>query len=248
MAARRHLKNAPITEALVDLRASATREFTPESLVRLQERLRSTYPTFKESRAFETRVEIKPGQAPVSGSADKGLHGYFFESSDAREIAQFRMDGFTYNRLHPYTDGQRILDEALRLWAFSVEVAAPTVVSRVALRYINHLRLPVPVPVLASYLTAPPVPPQGAHGEVETFLTRIMTYDPGTTLSVVTTQASEKGIDPSLTTVILDIDAFRVADLGVGVDDLRPTLEALRSLKNDVFFGSISERTVELYE
>ena len=183
----------------------------------------------------------------MSGSTDRGLQGFFFESEDGHDIAQFRSDGFTYSRLKPYTDGEQVLSEALRLWGLFVEVAAPTVVSRLALRYINHLRLEVPLGDLGQYLNATPAPPQGA-GEIEGFLTRVVTHEARTNVRVITTQILERAVDPGALTVILDIDSFRLAELGLGAGDLRPTLEALRSLKNDVFFGSITERTAGLYE
>ena len=232
----------------MDFRASAGRSLGADASASLQEKLRPRYTAFKERRAFEARWEIRPGQQPLAGGADQGLQGYILESPDGRDIGQFRLDGFTYNRLRPYTNGQAVLDEALRLWSLYVEVAAPALVSRVALRYINHLLLATPVDGLGEYLADPPGHPHGSPGHIENSLSRLVTYDPPRGIRVITTQVLEKPVDASSLTVILDIDVFRLADLGVHADELRPTLETLRDVKNEVFFGSITERTAELYE
>lgn len=245
MAERRHLANAPITEALVDFRASAGQPLGPEGLSYLKDKLGERYPKSKEQRRVGFELRIESG-TPKPRSSLEAFHGHLFESADGHDLAQFRVDGFTYNRLKPYTDGDAILAEALRLWALYVEVAAPPLVNRLALRYINHLRLATDLEGLGTYLTAAPTPPRGATGRMRSFLTRLLTHDSGTQLSVITTQAVEEAIMPGPITLLLDIDAYRLADLGTGPEQLRPTLDALRNLKNDVFFGSISEETVRL--
>ncbi len=40
----------------------------------------------------------------------------FSKTPDRLNVAQFRRDGFTFNRLRPYTKWEEIRPEALRLW------------------------------------------------------------------------------------------------------------------------------------
>jgi len=47
--------------------------------------------------------------------------------------------------------------------------------------------------------------------------------------------------------VILDVDAFSFTDLDPMDDKLWVILEHLRTLKNNSFFGSLTERATELY-
>jgi uncharacterized protein (TIGR04255 family) len=248
MAQRRHLQHAPITEALVDLRAAPTVEFGGgEVLDRLKSSLSDRYPKYSERRAFEARLEVRKGQALVPKGTDKGLHGHFFESEDGRNIAQFRVDGFTYNRLAPYTDGDYLITEALRLWELHAEVARPLMVSRVALRYINILKLPAQADI-RTVLTRVPATPEGSPGRVQGFLTRVETLDAESGRRVITTQALAPGMPPDRVNVVIDIDAFQMGDFGVSPAALRPTLDELRELKNAVFFGSITEQAAEGFE
>jgi uncharacterized protein (TIGR04255 family) len=248
MAQPRHLCRAPITEALVDLRAAPSREVgDPRVLGELKAALTELYPNYSERRAFEAQLEIRKGQAPVSKGTDKGFHGHFFESGDGRNIAQFRVDGFTYNRLAPYTDWETVTVEALRLWDLYAEVVRPLAVSRVAVRYINMLPLSAQAD-LATILTRVPSIPEGARGELQSFLTRVETLDAESGRRVITTQAVSAGMPPENRSVVIDIDAFQMGDLSVSSAGLRPILDDLRQLKNAVFFGSITEEAAKGFE
>jgi uncharacterized protein (TIGR04255 family) len=66
--------------------------------------------------------------------------------------------------------------------------------------------------------------------------------------SITITQASEPSTDPDHIVVLLDVDAFRDVDMSPMDEELITILQELRDLKNQAFFGSISERTAEMYE
>jgi uncharacterized protein (TIGR04255 family) len=247
MARVRHLTNAPVTEALVDLRAAPSVGLEHAEVVkRLRAALAARYPRYAERRVLGAEVEVRPGQPLVPKAADSGLHGHFFETEDARDIAQFRIDGFTYNRLAPYTNGESIIAEALRLWSIYLEVARPLGVSRVALRYINILRLPIDVR-LDDYLVRVPAAPAGTPGDVQRFLLRVETFDAQSGHRVITTHALTPAMPPDSVNLVIDIDAFRLGDFHTSPEALRPILDALRELKNSVFFGTITEKAVERY-
>src|SRR5438552_19016624 len=117
MAGIRHLSRAPITEALFDFRVTLGQEFQTELFLTIRDRFRDTYPMLDEIRAFEARFEFKGGEA-VPGQANvSGLQGYLFKSADGKNVAQFRRDGFTLNRLPEYTSWEELCPEALRLWS-----------------------------------------------------------------------------------------------------------------------------------
>src|SRR5258706_9879324 len=109
MATPQQLRKPPITEALVDVRAASTR---PLDRGRLGDALRATYPKVREMREVQAGFEIKEGMSPVATAVDKGLSGLHYLTLDGLSIAQFRVDGFTHNRLSPYTTGDQVLTEA----------------------------------------------------------------------------------------------------------------------------------------
>jgi uncharacterized protein (TIGR04255 family) len=161
-------------------------------------------------------------------------------------IAQFRVDGFTFSKLEPYTTWEEVFGEALRLWNIYVHIAQPLETWRVAVRYINRLRFPAPAE-LGQYLEAPPVLPAPIPQRIREFLIRAVVDDPERNLSAIVIEASES-LDPNMVQVLLDIDAFREAAIAPNDPSLIETFEQLRTLKNQIFFASITERTVEMYE
>jgi uncharacterized protein (TIGR04255 family) len=158
------------------------------------------------------------------------------------------MDGFTFNRLKPYTSWEGILPQALELWRIYIEEFAPHIVTRIAVRYINRLSLPAPVLNLSRYLTAPPTVPAGAPQSLRGFLQRVILEDAATGLTAHVTQASERSPKPDTVIILLDIDVHRMAEYSVTDDRLVSTLHALREMKNRIFFASITEEYAETCE
>ena len=46
---------------------------------------------------------------------------------------------------------------------------------------------------------------------------------------------------------LIDIDVYRQGDFSANPDDLRPVLESLRVLRNQIFFGLLTEEALELF-
>ena len=67
-------------------------------------------------------------------------------------------------------------------------------------------------------------------------------------VSAIITQALETPVDPTGISVLLDIDAFRHVAIPPDDQSMRPIFEDLRGLKNSIFFASLTEKTVEMFE
>ena len=252
MAKYRHLDNAPITEAIIDLRVKLPSEFQVKEFSRLRDVLRDRYPDFQERRLITGGFEIQAGKRVMQALEDKGIDGYVLTSTDRKQVAQFRKEGFTFSRLKPYTDWEGVLAEAKSVWKVYEAEASPELVTRIAVRYINHLSvplsLPTPIDAFARYLTAPPNTPGTLRQVVSHFLARVVVHDIelGTTANI--TQALQKSPQPDQVTIILDIDVFEQKETGFDEGDIWARFEQLRDVKNRVFFDSITEETARLYE
>ena len=253
MAAIRHLSRAPITEALFDFRVTLPAEFQAETLSTVRERLKDKYPAVEEMRKFEAQFELKPGGSfPVATSGELGgLVGYRFQSEDGRNFAQFRRDGFTFNRLPPYTEWDELCPEALRLWDVYVEATQPSRLDRLAVRYINRITLP-PSFNLTEYMEVTPPYFPGSPSTLAGFLIRETRHDPQTGVIVNIVQAVDPilGADNSANSaaLLLDIDVAQPGPLGLVDAEIRPVLEQFHRLKNQIFFSVITERTAKEYE
>jgi uncharacterized protein (TIGR04255 family) len=153
--------------------------------------VRTDYPHRVEQRQFQTRLEAIGEEVPKAQTRDLGLLGARFFSADKLQVAQFRSDGFTLNRLSPYTGWEAVFPEAMKLWRLFVEVFEPEAVKRVTVRYINHIRLRGMRVELAEYLRSPvPVPAELDH-DLTSFLSSVVIRDSESPSLVKITQSLE---------------------------------------------------------
>lgn len=241
--------NAPITEALLDIRVKLPGQTNLAKLAVFHDAIKQRYPTKQERVSWRGHIEIKASPvAQVSQSAVGGPDGYLFTSADGRQVVQARLDGFTLSRLKPYDKWETLRDEARDLWHHYVLVASPEAVTRVALRYINRIEIPLPMRDFKDYiLTTPEIAPDLPQG-LESFFMRLVIPDSKTQAVAIVTETVEP-VDESNNRLplIFDIDVFRMAAFNVRDKAIWETLEQLHDLKNDIFFKSITPNAKELF-
>ncbi len=237
-----HLENAPIREALIDIQVQLPEGTTIEDIKKLGELVKSDYP--QTGKRWKANIELKPEEA--TDFQPKQI-GYVFISDDKKQIIQARLNGFTFSRLKQYETWEKLRDEALRLWQIYKKHLHPLSIERVACRYINEIKLKVPVK-LRDYLTAPPLRPESAPEELASFLTRVVIPYEQLGATAIVTQALEKVADDGTVPIILDIDVFKSDSFDIGSTDAWDTLDKFREVKNQLFFNSIEKKTVELFK
>ncbi|MDY7000560.1 MAG: TIGR04255 family protein [Thermodesulfobacteriota bacterium] len=248
MAKIRYLKNAPITEAIIDFRIKPPSGIQVSDFLPLTKTLQDQYPKVKDIRKFEGRFDfdMKKGKA-LKSSLEETPQGYRCESDDEKNIVQFKIDGLTFSRLKPYTRWEDIFAEARRIWDIYITKISTASVMRLATRYINHIEIPLPID-FSQYLTAPPIIPNDLPQSATDFLTRIVVHDTNLDILVNITQALGKSSKKNHAAIILDIDAYKQCELDVNSEDMWLIFGQLHDMKNKIFFGSITEKTAGLFE
>jgi len=247
MATPRHLRNAPITEAIIDLRVKARTGFRPEDFSDLKVKLVKQFPKVEERRGQQATFKVIEGKGQLPVVKDLGFQGYFFKTPDEKTIAQFRVDGFTFNRLSPYTSWEEIFPQAMELWRLYSNVCKPEVIIRVAVRYMNHIVMSGSL-TLESYLRSTPIIPPELPQVVRGFLTKITIYDPEKDVSAHVIQALQESKPGSQLAIILDIDAYKEREFSVDDPNIEQIFEQLRAFKNLIFFNSLTADTLKGYE
>lgn len=240
------LKKAPITEALIDIRVKLRPEIDVKDIDSIHEPIKTEYPEKQEQRISQIQFELKAGEDLVKPVSSQ-IIGYRFISSDKKQIFQAGLDGFTLSRLYPYVNWEELRNEAHKLWLLYKEITQPDLITRVALRYINNLSIPLPMRDFSDYLTAPPIVPDGLPQGVSSFLTRVVIHEPSIGSNAIITQALEQVVGEAAP-VILDIDVFKLRPEGIEEKEAWDTIEKLRHFKNKIFFKSITNKLKEIYE
>lgn len=241
------LTKAPIKEAVLDIRVKLSPNFDVKKIDSIYQEIKELYPKRREQKLSQLQFEKKPDAESMKSRTT--IHGFHYLSDDEKRIFQARLDGFTFNRLSSYTTWEDLKEEAYRLWLLYKRITSPELITRVALRYINNLGIPMPMKEFGDYLKAPPTVPEALPQGVTSFLTRINVYDPRLDANAIITQALEPTAgEPVSLPVILDIDVFRNQSIGIEEETAWKLLDELRHLKNTIFFESITNKLLEVYK
>jgi uncharacterized protein (TIGR04255 family) len=247
-----HYEKAPITEALIDIRVQGPEERI-EELVELQKGELEKYPDKKP--VYFASIELQPkelGEAPTFTKQSSTQRGWAFVAADKLQIWQVQRDGFTFSRLAPYGSWALFKDEARRLWTKTRAALKPAAVTRVAVRYINRLELPIPLKDFKDYLrTVPEVSPALPQG-LSTFFMQLQIPQDDIRALLILNQSLVPPIQPEReqksVSVLLDIDLFRAQELPQEEEAIWNYFEDLHAKKNEVFEGCITDLTRELFK
>jgi uncharacterized protein (TIGR04255 family) len=240
--------NAPITEALLDIRVQFPREIDLKKLEVFHQNIKDRFPDKKQRISFEAGLQLSPEKPPVPLPASGGPYGYMFSSPNEKKVVQARLDGFTFNKLKPYENWERFFSEAKELWALYLKIANPEKVTRIALRYINRIEIPLPIKDFKEYiLTIPDIAPNLPQGIARLFM-QISIPNHEIQATAIVTEAMESTVDIQKLSFIFDIDVFQEILSSADESEIWERFKKLRVFKNDIFFQSITEKTKELFK
>jgi uncharacterized protein (TIGR04255 family) len=237
-------ENAPITEALIDIQVALPEGLTTSALDPVYDHVKGQYPMKKKRVHLQSQLSVGED---VSAVTKHTLMGFSFSSEDGKQVLQARLNGFTFSRLRPYITWPQLRDEAHRLWDIYRRILDPTKITRVAVRYINQIDIPLSSIDHKDYFrTFPEVSPDLPQVLTGFFLQlRFPQQDFGGLLILTqTTQVSSAG--PSVVSVILDLDVFKENNIDSDEESWN-LLEILRDRKNEFFEACITDRTRALF-
>jgi uncharacterized protein (TIGR04255 family) len=239
------LAKAPIVEALLDIQVELPVAVDIARLAAVQEPLRQRYPTRDERIHWVGDFDPRRENAGFA-SQSRTVDGYFFKSTDQRQVVQSRLDGFSFSRLEPYERWPLFVEEARATWTHYAAVVGPRRISRLGLRFINRIKLPRASDFSDYFTTLPQVAPSLPQNLAGLFMRLVLPYEAG--VAVIFTQTVEDAsITEEILPLIVDVDANSQVDLPATDENLWTKFERLRELKNAVFFESVTEKALALF-
>ncbi len=239
-----YLKNAPIREALFDIHVELPDDTTFEKIEEFGQLIKDDYP--RVTKRWLAKVRIKPGSPPERDEGSEQI-GCGFISKDNTQVLQIRLNGFTFSRLRPYETWGNLRDESKRLWSLFVDALKPITIERVACRFINELNLEMPINI-DEHIASPPLGIKGLPEVLETFLTRVVIPNKELSAKAIITQSFDGVDQEGKGVILLDIDVFKEGSFEVDSDEAWDVLESFHDYKNQIFFASVTEHTVEKYK
>lgn len=244
----RHLITAPIHEAIFDIRVKARSEFQVEEFEKLKDSLSENFPFSQERYGKNITWEIKSPDVDSPKVEDLGLQGLFFRSEDEKTLAQFRIDGFTLNKLNPYSSWEELFPIMMELWETYTSIAEPDLVTRIATRFINRIPIAEDGLDFDDYLLAAPNVPPDLPQTLSAFVSKVTIDDVDNSISAHVSQSFEANPSGVGIIILLDIDAFQFVDLNPKDEKLGESFSLLHKFKNDIFFNYLTEKTLGLFQ
>jgi len=246
MARSRHLSNAPIVEAVFDFKVKQKKSFETGRLTALADSLSNSFSEPQEIRPVGF-IHLFKDKDATQGEPERALLGYKLITESTKNILQIRRDGFTYSRLKPYTDWDNLIGETQRYWNLYYEACAPEIITRSAIRYINHFIIPGNAALLRQYLESPPDIPKGCSQNINRFVTQVTSMHSENTMSNFI-QVFESTGKPHESTIIMDIDVYQQKEVEPENEDIWLVFGEFRKIRNNLFFGNITEQAVEIFQ
>lgn len=238
--------NPPINEAIFDIKLELPEGIDINIIESFYEKIKKDYPTKQVNNQGQVSFEMKPGEKPVINSTE-GQNGFVYKSIDGTKIIQTRKDGFTFNKLKPYTNWSDFSKEAFYLWNNYVQIFHPAKIKRIALRYINLIELPIGIKSFKEYFsTVPEISSQLPQVLQEFFLRLVVPFN-GTN-AIITQTIDNSKLNDKFIPYIFDIDVFKNVDLLSDDKTIPIYFEELRTIKNDIFIKSLTEKAKELFK
>jgi uncharacterized protein (TIGR04255 family) len=233
MAKQRHLRHAPIRAAVIHISLPIDEASTPAKLEEIV-------------GGFTGYANLERLEYPW----DEGITVQATSSRDDKHTVEVGRDSFSFTRLKPYVNWPTMKREALRLWRAYLKVRTPPHANRIALRYVNHLRLPFDMPLHPEeYVLGLPIPPKGWPRALSNLLSRLTLLDAERDLQANVIHTILDDPEENKMGFGFDIEAFKAGnDLPISATSVGKILDDLRDLKNEIFFNGLTERAIRMYE
>lgn len=242
---RRRYRRPPIVESVLEIR------YVQESS-ELTDLLKSKL-SLSEGWTFageitEHKMEFAGAPTPHSSASHQSI-GVRLESRDKGWVILLRNGGISVSRLEPYETWESHLGMAEKIFrSIELEKLAGSL-TRIALRTINRLSLPLPLNDLSVYLRTYPqlskdMPQMMSSAFMHLVLPNLGTYR----LSANITEASVPSTKPGTAAIILDIDVYLEHDVPQSLDLARSHIEGLHDCRNALFEACITDITRSLFD
>lgn len=241
-------KNAPITEAVIEIRVQPPTSVDSAALQGLAQSLKADFPKQAPMQFVAMGIAQKPDQK-FQPSISQSVVGVRLSKTDDSRVLQIRHEGFAYSHMPPYTDWATFRGEAQLLWKRYRNIYPDAKLTRCALRYINRIDIPEPRIEPYDYFGLYPKVPEALPQQDVIGITLNLRM-PQKDLQCVASiqQALSEPVKPGHISIILDIDIFRLQIEDWNDDATWAFLEKLRDRKNEIFEACITARTRELID
>ena len=255
MAHPRRLSHPPIQEATIDFHLAGATSVDADTLAHIAESIAQSDWRTSKLNQFRAALGLSATEASGGGFSLKELtrsfEGYMIQDPSGEVVIQIRPDRVTASHVKKYTTWEELVAVGITSLQKHVEFSRASKIDRIGARYINRLSLPSPdFYAFQEILSNPPKPLDGAKGGILTDFTldevirRLGTgWDAKVRIGTVVPLPGE-----TQNGLLVDVDVFKTVDMEPVIAQDDSILIEARRLKNDLFFGALTEEALEVYQ
>jgi uncharacterized protein (TIGR04255 family) len=248
------LSKPPIVEVVLDIECDMAPTFNLASIADLfRTTFSADYPIFRTVSQNEHQIEEKSDRSPLLRTKHS-IFAFQALQADEKLVVQIRPNGFSFNRLAPYTTLDDYFPAMEKAWRLFVRIVFPIQIRLIRLCYINRILLPLKAEgiekfvQLDQYLKTRPSSPEKDPLLLIGFFDQQAVVDKATENQaefVLTTDQPQKETLP----IIFNIT-------GSSRERINPNdwikvlnkIGQLRSLNNRIFRNTLTEQCLNLFQ
>jgi uncharacterized protein (TIGR04255 family) len=236
----------PIMEAVIELRVNGV--LTLKEREKIAKKLKKDYPNSQEIN--EVGINIGPNGAESAVTVNEPAKIFRLASDSQSEIIIISPQSLAVACLAPYPGWDDYLTKVVAAWKIWKSIAGTRVISRVGVRFINRIDIPVngvEKIELEDYLSFFPKVPSFSDSPMENYFIQITKRTSNQLWSTNITSTIQPPPMIGYMSLLLDIDVYRTEEIPLNDEDLWGTISEARELKNGIFCRLITQRTAELF-
>jgi len=239
----RRYPNAPIVEAIIEIRVNRATEFTHEQCKTVFDSVKDEFPTRKELLTLRASVS---GGTQVGASAVQRPEGFQLLSGDNLRIVTATPERFTFSRLAPYESWDSFRSDAHRMWTIYRSHTNPASIVRIATRFVNKIDVPLPIDVISEYFRTGPEMSDDMSQDLSGFFMQLQLPQKKYKCMAILNEALLEPVREGFASFALDIDVFDERTF-ILEDEVWERLDTFRWCKNEIFEACITDKTRSLF-
>jgi uncharacterized protein (TIGR04255 family) len=236
-----YLSNAPIREALIELKFNKINEDFISKLGDLDKEL------LKDFDRDENQITITGTLGQPKASQETEIIGKRYFNDKNHTVLQLGDSSFITNKTKPYNDFNDLVTFSGKYWDIYSRKAGINSINRIGLRYINSITAEIQGE-LNTIFKKPPTLTTDIDIAVNGLFSRhtFKTSD-GYDCAIIITLSPNK--ENKGTEFLVDIDVSRSEVTKIdNWSDLKIRLSRMREIKNQIFFNCLTEEKIEEYK
>jgi len=244
------LSNAPIQEAILDVRTTNNDSFSPEVI---KERLPLDVPEFnriEERIEGKVKLHLEKGKQLSAEKPNAETAALIFRNTENTEAIQLRRNGFGFSRLKPYENWGNFYSGFVENWNKCERFVLGKEINRIGVRYINALPISSGQIDLSDLFLLRPEYPDNLGGAANNIFLKLSFQEKGANGQHINSNLilrSGNTMDGN-PTFILDIDVSAICNCHPLDKDFEKFTLELRTIKNRIFKNSLTPQYYDTFK